>query len=225
MAKAIPRKLKILCLHGHHQNAARFREKTGGFRKGLQSQAEFTFIDSPIQEGLEPPAEGSEETQTWFTTSPERTYWREKITGIYDGSFEKSVDFLRSFIKENGPFDGILSFSQGAAFSHAILCQGEWNLKFIIYCCGFIAYNASRNVKKETITGIRTFHCINKDDKVIPNDLSEELASVFDDPKAIVKHYECGHCIPPIKLCKSDLIEFFNEIRNQISNEEENGTA
>ncbi|CAD5216066.1 unnamed protein product [Bursaphelenchus okinawaensis] len=220
MSQNLGRKLKVLCLHGHHQNAARFREKTGGFRKALQSHAEFTFVDSPIQEGLEPPDGSSEETQTWFTTSPGKTYWRAEITGIYDGSFEKSVSFLDSYIKENGPFDGLLTFSQGAAFAHAILSQKKWDFKFIVYCCGFIAYNASTSINKDTITGLRTFHCINKDDKVIPNDLSEELATVFDSPKSVVKHYECGHCIPPIKLCKADFVEFFTEIRKEIQQRE-----
>ncbi|KAI6218141.1 hypothetical protein M3Y99_01728700 [Aphelenchoides fujianensis] len=217
-AAVVTRKRRILCLHGHHQTAARFREKTGGFRKNFQSIAEFVFIDAPIQEG-EPPADPNaevvavEERQTWFTTTPENKYIRNLDTKFFNGTFEQSAAFVRTFVDENGPFDGILAFSLGAAFTHALLHQGLLPpLKFVIFCCDFVARNAAAAIDARPISGIRTFHCVNRNDQVIPNELSEELTTVFHDPAPVVRHYECGHCIPPLKLCRSDFAEFFAQI-------------
>lgn len=41
------KKLSILALHGHRQNAETFREKTGSFRKILRKYATFTYITAP----------------------------------------------------------------------------------------------------------------------------------------------------------------------------------
>ncbi|KAI6225031.1 Esterase OVCA2-like isoform X1 [Aphelenchoides besseyi] len=212
-SEVLKRKLRILCLHGHHQNSTRFREKTGGFRKAFQSIAEFVFIDSPIQEGESTSEAAVEEQQTWFTTTPENKYIRNLDTKFFNGTFDQSAQFVREFVNENGPFDGLLSFSQGAAFSHALLHQKYLSsLKFVIFCCGFVARNASSKIDSQVINGIHTFHCINKNDQVIPNELSEELTTVFADPLPLIHHYDCGHCLPPLKLCKLDFSEFFKRM-------------
>eukprot|EP00038_Savillea_parva_P024604 m.44501 g.44501 ORF g.44501 m.44501 type:complete len:340 (-) comp6533_c1_seq1:29-1048(-) len=46
-AVAAGRQLRILCLHGHGQTPTMFREKTGGFRKGVKRWVEWTFLAAP----------------------------------------------------------------------------------------------------------------------------------------------------------------------------------
>jgi hypothetical protein len=106
-------KLKILCLHGHHQNSLHFRQKTGALRKALQSLAEFgklldinaikslVFIDSPVQEGLSNDDPPVEERQTWFTTTDDNVYKHQMAPDKFNGSFEKSFAFVEEFMESN----------------------------------------------------------------------------------------------------------------------------
>jgi hypothetical protein len=41
MAQIRKKQFQILCIHGHHQNAQRFREKTGSLRKTINFLADF----------------------------------------------------------------------------------------------------------------------------------------------------------------------------------------
>lgn len=45
-------KLRVLCLHGYHQNGAMIREKTGSMRKLLKKYAEFEYIDGPHESNI-----------------------------------------------------------------------------------------------------------------------------------------------------------------------------
>lgn len=46
------------------------------------------------------------------------TWWRiqrDKVPWVYEGFFETSLPFIVKVMKEEGPFDGVIGFSQGAA--------------------------------------------------------------------------------------------------------------
>ena len=47
-AAALPRKLRVLCLHGFYQSATIFRMKTAAMRKSLASVAEFEYLEAPL---------------------------------------------------------------------------------------------------------------------------------------------------------------------------------
>ncbi|RTG86389.1 uncharacterized protein DC041_0005487 [Schistosoma bovis] len=87
--------LKVLCLHGYRQNSDVFREKTGGLRKSLKKFCEFKFISAP---NVIECSSNAQESST------------------YDAGFRESILAVKKYIKEEGPFDGMLGFSQGAAF-------------------------------------------------------------------------------------------------------------
>jgi len=144
---------------------------------------------------------------------PDGRYERKLCAGIFNGTFERSVRHVLEFIKREEPIDGLLTFSQGAAFAHALLTQPNVPKLFVIFCCGFIARNASPNTTDDPIVGIPTFHIINSNDQVIPNEESEQLGTVFQDPMAVIKRYECGHCVPPANFCKDDLVEFLKKVQ------------
>lgn len=58
------------------------------------------FVDSPIQEGPSG-SEPCEERQTWFTTTDDNFYKRDYPTNNYNGTFERSSQFVRTFINDN----------------------------------------------------------------------------------------------------------------------------
>ncbi|KAL7673013.1 hypothetical protein ACOME3_007887 [Neoechinorhynchus agilis] len=92
-------KAKVLFLHGYQQNTEIFRTKTGYLRKTLKSVIESCdFLDGTysLQDG----------TKAWWSTEG-LCHESEVIAGV--SAFKKKWT-------NDGPFDGILAFSQGAAF-------------------------------------------------------------------------------------------------------------
>merc|ERR1712159_920343 len=115
-------KLRLLCIHGYGQAGAAFRAKTGAVRSEVKKLAEFTFVDAPHivtpeesearrrQTGRE--AIGSETDPCQETP---RSWWRfsEDSTQYDPVTFDDSISALHETFKHQGPFDGLLGFSQG----------------------------------------------------------------------------------------------------------------
>ncbi|KAH9868596.1 hypothetical protein J1614_007668 [Plenodomus biglobosus] len=134
MAAAPPptRPIKILMLHGYTQSGPLFQAKTGALRKSLQKAfpagIELVYPTAPIRltpadesflagtgtsndSNNENPGEKQEqELDAW-------AWWKKKQAGdshTYSG-IEQTFDFLATILKDSGPFDGAIGFSQGAA--------------------------------------------------------------------------------------------------------------
>lgn len=134
-------RMKVLCLHGYTQNAAIFRRKTAVLRNSLK-HIDFVYVDAAHIV----PAEDLETFQTRVaTTAPAanasdrppfikdstaadatpRTWWiYEESSKTYNG-FDKSLALLAGVLENEGPFNGILGFSQGAAIGALITAHLE----------------------------------------------------------------------------------------------------
>ncbi|KAF2157724.1 hypothetical protein K461DRAFT_290014 [Myriangium duriaei CBS 260.36] len=143
MPPSEPRKLNLLLLHGYTQSGPLFRAKTRALEKNLAKHfpaapkpgslplypdgIQFhyangphvllpadipTFDNAPAPKALD--AEGAEEARAW---------WRRKDLGDgrvkYEG-LEESLAYLVKFMREHGPFDGVVGFSQGACCAIAL---------------------------------------------------------------------------------------------------------
>ncbi|USP82469.1 hypothetical protein yc1106_09743 [Curvularia clavata] len=119
------RPIKILMLHGFTQSGPLFQAKTGALRKTLAKAfpkgIELVYPTGPIR--LTPAdnpfsnldsKEGGEEKQELDAYG----WWRRKTTTdgpyIFEG-FEQGLAHIASVLKAQGPFDGVIGFSQGAA--------------------------------------------------------------------------------------------------------------
>ncbi|KAJ1970289.1 hypothetical protein IWQ62_000016 [Dispira parvispora] len=125
-------KLRILCLHGYAQNADIFRVKTGATRKNLRAVADLIYVNGPhkveypepgnIEErqAVERAREAAVEQRAWFRVSDDHPH--RHIYGLQEG-----LDTIRDTIEKEGPFDGIMGFSQGAAMAGivALLLEGQ----------------------------------------------------------------------------------------------------
>lgn len=128
MAAAPPpsRPIKILMVHGFTQSGPNFHAKTRALEKNLQKAfpAGITFsfptapirlahADIPFPTSNEAKENGEEEeTDAW-------AWWRRKGDGEpyrYEG-IELGLEKLASVLKEEGPFDGVIGFSQGGAMA------------------------------------------------------------------------------------------------------------
>lgn len=110
---------KLLFLHGFLQNAKVFSEKSSGIRKLLKkANIQCDYIDAPVMlEKKELPfVMDDEKWQATLDADVNRAwFYHSEISHELDLS--EAIAYVVKHIKENGPYDGIVGFSQGAALS------------------------------------------------------------------------------------------------------------
>lgn len=129
-------KIRVLCLHGYRQDGDSFKSKLGSFRKNVQKYAEFVFVTAPH---VAPPLEA--EGATKEVDQQQRSWWFNKDDGTFKGTnrsgpafgFDKSVRLVEQVWNEQGPFQGLLGFSQGASFVGLLCNMSARKSKFLRY--------------------------------------------------------------------------------------------
>uniref|UniRef100_A0A0K0DU88 FSH1 domain-containing protein n=1 Tax=Strongyloides stercoralis TaxID=6248 RepID=A0A0K0DU88_STRER len=223
----VKKKLKILCLHGYRQNEILFREKTGGLRKAVKSLADFEFISAPLipkipidKDSQCDDDEGNANTELgprgWWFSKVEETFSSRDICDIATG-FDQSVKEVIDYIKEKGPFDGLLGFSQGASMVHLLTsmgCQNKipLNWKFIIMMSSFKSLSSvHRDLVEYEIKNMPSLQIYGESDQVVYCERSEELCKLFKEPEPCVIKHSGGHCVPPMSAAKDLLREFLKQ--------------
>jgi len=112
--------LKVLALHDYRQNDEMFSRMVEPFKKIVGDNIKFTYISAPNI----PLAKGDDDIYNnlrgwWFTNNS--NYYDINDTSDFCKGFESSIDTLVDIVKAQGPFDGIMGFSQGAALA-AMIC-------------------------------------------------------------------------------------------------------
>ncbi|GMJ11740.1 hypothetical protein like AT1G09280 [Hibiscus trionum] len=226
-----PRKLRILCLHGFRQNASSFKGRSASLAKKLKSIAELVFIDAPhelpfiYQSCTEannscvpssgrhsPPPENCKRKYAWLV-APDfggevEADWKIanqpfdplQYQQQTDG-FDVSLAYLKKVFSEQGPFDGILGFSQGAAMAALLGAQrdklkGEIDFRFVIVCSGFALPFADIGHNPINCPSLHIFGSDPDKDRQITSHTSRYLASRFEEGCSVVIEHECGHIIP-----------------------------
>lgn len=142
---------RFLCLPGYLQSGKIFAEKSSGLRKSLtKKKFELLYIDPPVviksKEELpfklsEDEAEANVKWNSIVEQGINRAWWKHLSALGYEG-FQESLDYLTKYIKENGPFDGIIGFSQGAAMAlimtNSISKLLDQEFKIAIFFSGFV---------------------------------------------------------------------------------------
>eukprot|EP00873_Tetraselmis_striata_P025221 jgi/Tetstr1/445485/TSEL_033263.t1 len=147
----VRRKLRVLCLHGFRQSSRKLQGRTAALRKKLGETAELVYADAPHQlpfwykpaEGgatldqLPPPS--GQPQRAWLVT-PEtlqcirqqegtgQAGWQPAPAHCAEGQHQRETEGwaaswreLARALREDGPFDGVMGFSQGAGVA-AHLC-------------------------------------------------------------------------------------------------------
>ncbi|XP_038049418.1 esterase OVCA2-like isoform X2 [Patiria miniata] len=208
-ANAASDKLKILCIHGYRQNAQIFRERTGALRKIIKKYTELVFISAPNKVQ---PAEGEEDLDQrgwWFSTT-DHTFKASQACEV-DPGLQESLTTVAEAFKELGPFDGVLAFSQGAAFA-AILCalqsQGDtrFPFKFAVLVASFRSLSSSHAAFYANPIDCPTLHVFGDTDGVIPKESSEGLLPLFVNPQVL--NHPGGHFVPASSPQKKVYLDF-----------------
>ncbi|PWY89874.1 hypothetical protein BO70DRAFT_393073 [Aspergillus heteromorphus CBS 117.55] len=140
--------MKILCLHGHGTNAAILQYQLSGVINLADPSWEFHYLTGEVDC---PPAPGITDN----FPGPYRCYTRR-----FDPASEGAAhDLIDDTIDEQGPFDGVLGFSQGAAIAVSYLLEHQAQqpdkplpFRFAVFCSSTVPCAADR-VYSQTVLG------------------------------------------------------------------------
>ncbi|KAJ2001187.1 Ovarian cancer-associated protein 2 [Coemansia thaxteri] len=194
----MPGKLfRVLCLHGYTQSAQRFRERTGPFRRGLKNEVELVYVTAP-HPATDFASQEDGDSWAWWNRMPEDAdrQWSE---------ISASLRMLGSTMREQGPFDGVMGFSQGAGMAAMLLAALQapgWSSgemagvavpRFAILIAGFYPDMMARI----TTAAIRTpaLVVVGTGDALVPAERGRQLAErAF--ARAQVAEHAGGHFVP-----------------------------
>lgn len=122
------------------------------------------------------------------------------------------MESVQQFCAENGPFDGILGFSQGASMVHLLLSmqsrgQISTSFKFAILFSGFISLSSVHRDLVSPSVSIPSFHVSGEGDNIVFHARSLELKDLFE--KALFESHPGGHFVPSVSTFKGALVKFF----------------
>lgn len=208
--------IRILVLHGYRQSGDIFWKRIGFLRKHFGNKIELVCPTAPLVYG---PGE-----YMWWRASDDG----KKYEGVAD-----AIKYLNQIEERDGPFDGVVGFSQGAAVA-ATLCALQHHathengvaaealldtglpsintkLKFAIMVGGFIPRDEMmRSVlfTKEQSISVPSLHVIGEADTIVLPEKSSDLRSLFQNPQSY--EHPSGHTIPSTRDCRDTLLTFIN---------------
>lgn len=205
--------LRVLCVHGYRQNGGSFREKTGALRKLLKKQVELVYLSAPHgvrqgcseeapekEDGSAPGPGGDEDSRGWWFSDVQARSFSAQQQCEESLGLDESVAVVREAVQVQGPFDGILGFSQGAAFV-AILCslqeqklEPEFSFRFAVLVAGFRSACLEHLKFYSAPLRIPSLHVFGLEDRVIPDDMSRQLLPSFLEPRVLT--HPGGHFVP-----------------------------
>jgi predicted esterase len=166
------KKLRILCLHGYHGSAATMRRQASGATALLAPYADLFFLDAPSR---------SHGDFGWWHATSNRAI-------VYEG-WEATRRGVKLAWDTQGPFDGVLGFSQGAVLASLLVALPEFPFEFAIMAGGFAARDPrlaalyERNKEKYAIPSL---HIYGRADGIVDPRASAALSDKFVNPTTIV---------------------------------------
>jgi hypothetical protein len=219
------------------------------FTKKLKSIAEFIFVDAPhpvplvfakahvpeITTKLNPMPKILSRKYAWLVTpemmsSSGSAEGAQTTVAVFNKDQYKnqtegwmaSLGRLQQVFSENGPFDGVLGFSQGAAMAFSLCLlrssclRQEFNtfqFRFVMLCSGFLS-PAREHQEIMSIASLPlecpSLHVFGDEegcDRQVRIEESKLLVSMFTPDTAMVLQHKSGHIIP----CQK---EYVNQVRS-----------
>lgn len=209
--------MKFLCLHGYTQNGALYAKKASGLRKLLKKAGhELVFIDGPLKVEVDDlPFEPSQE----LLDTDMRAWWRidSEDPATY-GNTDVAFEAVKAAVDAEGPFDGVIGFSQGAGLA-AVLTKAITQIapnnpafKIAILYSAFRMQAASAQHWYETPFTVPTLHVMGTLDTVVPEEKGMALYNCWaPNARALLKH-PGGHYTPSQKPILQAVLKFVNDV-------------
>ncbi|KAI3912660.1 hypothetical protein MKX01_009630 [Papaver californicum] len=214
------RKPRVLCLHGFRTSGEIIKKQvTTKWPESVIHKLDLVYVDAPF------PCEGKSEVEgifdppyyEWFQFDKDFTEYR---------NFEECLEYIQDIMLKQGPFDGLLGFSQGAILSAALPGLQSKGLaltkvpkiKFLIIIGGAMfrspaiaenAYSPSSPVQCPSL------HFLGETDFLRP--YGEKLLELCVDP--VVIHHPRGHTIPRFDEQSLEMMFKFIDKIHQLTND------
>ena len=211
-------KKKILCLHRGGGTSKRFREQKGMndlLTSSELSAYEFLFLDSPYTSGV------------WYQDPPGG---KNSPTLELDWA-SVSISHITKYIADNGPFHGILGYSQGAAMVIVYLAYTNISFERVILFNGYIpnthkglvntivqespmsesplVFLATNDPFYESGTEIQTQNVFENDYQVVSSQAGHSLPTTEDSTFANVVEYILTGSTTPTVTSQTQPIQWF----------------
>jgi acetyl esterase/lipase len=218
---AAARKLRILCLHGYHGSADVLRAQMSSLASGLGALAEFVYVDAPARD--------AGDFGWWHAVATEVSPERGD-PGVppgerrYEG-WPKTRAFIEKVFREQGPFDGVFGFSQGAALTGLLVglrapdgrptADQPLVFNFAMMVGGFPTTdsNLASLYAAKSSYALPSVHIIGRADGIVPSAISKALAAKFQDP--LILQHDGGHIIAATADIRQQVENFLEEQRRK----------
>jgi pimeloyl-ACP methyl ester carboxylesterase len=221
-------KLRVLCLHGYRGSAELMRRQLAALADGADDLATFAYLDAPSL--------AAGDFGWWHAKAVESADAGAIRGGKHYEGWRRTIDAIVSSFALQGPFDGVLGFSQGAALASLLgglrsnggragsepagpiggfSSHGEsLAFDFAVMVGGFVVADAElARLYGERSNDLPSAHIIGRSDSVVPKAASLALASKFKDP--LILEHEGGHVIPDAPHIRQGFRGFLEEMRQR----------
>ena len=216
------RPVRILALHGFRTCARTLdaQARLAGWQATYGDLATFTFVNAPMVSSSGMP----EEVRAFFGEEMEAREWvnaRRTALGTttYEG-LEASLRTIENACEAEGPFDGILGFSQGgtvAAIAMATPALGT-RFSFGIFVSGMKSRAEETAALDFGSVRAPTLHIVGKNDRIVPNAVSEELFNAMSSSERTRETHAGGHVVPKVNETGEPILRAFLEARHREAN-------
>lgn len=141
------------------------------------------------------------------------SWWNASDDGKEYRGWRDSVAYIQEFMESEGPFHGILGFSQGAAMAAVVAASApktaKCELSFGIMIGGFPPRDPDLQAlikESPALRQIQSLHVIGEADEVVKPGYSRMLAQAFHSPSFLL--HPGGHYIPTSQSHCERFIEF-----------------
>lgn len=196
--------------------------RSGALRKALRGRAELLSVVAPHAVAPQQPQPQTGEAASelleadsrgwWFSNPQEGTFNASEEASSCTG-LEESLDLIADAFVKYSPIDGLLGFSQGAGLV-GIICalkqrgDSRFPFDFAIMIAGFKSRATPHQSYYQEPIMVPSLHVLGETDRVIPAEMSRELASVFTEP--VILTHPGGHFMPASSPQKKAYLEFLN---------------
>ncbi|KAF2014352.1 hypothetical protein BU24DRAFT_481795 [Aaosphaeria arxii CBS 175.79] len=208
--------MRFLCLHGGGTNNRVYELQLAAIRHELGTEHSFEYVEGTIPSthaaGIESLVTTDEEFFMYYPYDP-------SVSGVVE-----AVENLQTYIEEEGPFDGILAFSQACGLAST---WSFWNpqvaqdaVRGIVFFSGDAAISVQGlregrleypDVAVEGKGSMPSLHVWGANDTMNP-DRNKILFSQWDEANATLLVHEGGHELPSAGM-NSSVVEIAHQIR------------
>ena len=212
------RPLRILCLHGYRGNADVLRSQMRSLASGLEPLVELVYVDAPsLSAGDYGWWHAVRDAHDDDRGDPGVEHRRMRYRG-----WERSRDALIALFAKEGPFDGVLGFSQGAALTALLVglrapdgiptAARPLAFDFAMMVGGFVSNDpdhASLYASRASYA-LPSLHILGLSDGIVPASDSRALAARFENP--VVLEHPGGHVIASDPSIRNQVKRFLAEM-------------